>query len=443
MACLRRFSVISAQSIRRQYTHSLAALTLSSVRIGSLPARSLFGTTPRFHISLACPSLLGTASNADTSYDTAARVDVVLPTPLSPGCDQLRALIAEARVRPLRSFPSASWSWRKPNEKGEWLCRGCGEFLHTDAFHRRAASKVAVGGRICHNVDSRCKKCRQTAALTYYRTLRGNVSHLVAGARYRSKKKQFPESTLTAHDILDMLWNHQGRCAYSGVALEILRPNSHWRMSLERIDNWKGYSRENCLLVAAEFNTADFSRAQGVILNEVSGTAQWSAEKVQSVFHIRCLNVDLIQLEEDIRQARFPIRKPCVRTSQHRLSNPAGQWLCPKCGSYKFDSMPIRQTVTASVLIARIAQGKASENAVRRSEDMHWFCFTTHEISPSHVDRPLNWNLTTFCTCSWTSAVVVSTATFRYSINRCMLIGACLWSASIIRLAILRTMWLS
>ncbi|CAE8598900.1 unnamed protein product, partial [Polarella glacialis] len=144
---------------------------------------------------------------------------------------------------------------------------------------------------------------------------------------------------MTFADILDMVVEQEGRCAYSGVAMEMLMPNSHWRMSLERRTNTEGYSRNNCALIAAEFNTSDYSRHPGVDLAEVGGTAQWSEAKFRSVFELRLFAMDLCQLAKDIRDAR--IKQPSSRlpvTSWPRSPNAAGEWSCCSCGLQKYPS---------------------------------------------------------------------------------------------------------
>ena len=53
-------------------------------------------------------------------------------------------------------------------------------------------------------------------------------------------------------------------------------------MSIERLDNSIGYTIQNCVLVAIEFNTGDWSRNNAV--TKVFGTAQWSREKVEHIW---------------------------------------------------------------------------------------------------------------------------------------------------------------
>jgi len=87
---------------------------------------------------------------------------------------------------------------------------------------------------------------------------------------------------LDLQQVLHMLEQQGGCCYYSGVPLEYKRPHSDWRMSLERLDNSLGYTPENCVLIAIEFNTSDQSRNKAT--TEVFGTAQWSREKVEHIW---------------------------------------------------------------------------------------------------------------------------------------------------------------
>merc|ERR1712190_380295 len=113
------------------------------------------------------------------------------------------------------------------------------------------------------------------------RTLRGSAQLLIQHARSRAKSRGH-NCTLTFEDVLDMLEAQGGRCYYSGVPIEWRLPNSQWRMSLERVDNDLGYEKANCVLIAAEFNTPDYSRNKAV--HKVYGTAQWSRNKVEQVW---------------------------------------------------------------------------------------------------------------------------------------------------------------
>ena len=209
----------------------------------------------------------------------------------------LAELAAEARHVPLRSYPSCPRCIRRPNQLGEIPCNGCGRYLEPDAFGKG---------------QSRCKSCGRSAWMHRSFTLRGTLLRMAAGSKSRSVKKGIGHH-LDLHDLLDMLLEQEGRCGYSGVALEILRPCAHWRISLERRDNLEGYVRDNCVFVANEFNSSDFSRCRGVREQDVRGTAQWSAQKVDFVSNLGGFSVDVQRLHADVSLA---LERPRLSSAQ-------------------------------------------------------------------------------------------------------------------------------
>ena len=178
----------------------------------------------------------------------------------------LADIVHEARrARPVAGIRGRS-PRRRANENGEMPCNSCGQYYPTELF----ATNTSL-----------CKACRSLRSLEYYRTLRGNASRLVSSAQERSRKKGL-SCSLRRDDVYEMLLQQDGRCHYSNVSMEIIFPHSNWHMSLERLNNSAGYDRQNCVLIAAEFNSSDYSRAKGVNFEDVHGTAQWSVNKCSS-----------------------------------------------------------------------------------------------------------------------------------------------------------------
>ena len=233
---------------------------------------------------------------------------------------RLADLVSEAKNARAKACPDAAVRGlpRRANQWGELPCTRCGEYLSPNLFATRS---------------SRCKNCLASKVREYHRTLRGNANLLVNSARQRSRRKGWSceSCNIRMEHVLEMLLQQEGRCAYSGVPMEILRPNSNWRMSLERLDNSTAYCQRNCVLVAAEFNSPDFTRRPGVKLEYVRGSSQWSAEKVaflrqatRSIVHVETLKRDVATAHQKrLQSASNPQYYWTLRGKSKGLANSA------------------------------------------------------------------------------------------------------------------------
>ncbi|KAG5187020.1 hypothetical protein JKP88DRAFT_179185, partial [Tribonema minus] len=59
---------------------------------------------------------------------------------------------------------------------------------------------------------------------------------------------------VTFEDVVNIYKEQCGGCSYSGIPLTA---KGDWKVSLERRDVFVGYTRQNCCLVAAEFQGID------------------------------------------------------------------------------------------------------------------------------------------------------------------------------------------
>lgn len=236
----------------------------------------------------------------------------------------LAEAIKEARGSDRRGGSTNIRARRQVTAARDLSCSSCGLHKPRDAFYRKGSSS--------HGVASQCMDCARAYRHYYYRTLRGNVRRLLSSARQRAKLRNH-ECVLTLDDILDMLWAQHGRCYYSNVPMEFLLPLSHWRMSLERLDNAAGYYHNNVVLIAGEFNTSDYSRNSPSA--DVHGPAQWTKQKVNDVFTLRASNVDIIALRTEIQEARGRARFQGSRTRRRPVVNDVGAVLCKGCGDWK------------------------------------------------------------------------------------------------------------
>ena len=197
--------------------------------------------------------------------------------------DQLRQLVEEARQ------PRRIGRPKKTVETGKSLCFKCSIEGVVNDFYP-TADRVP---------SSFCKSCKlQSAAISSARLLRRTASLLIYNARQRSRAKG-NSFDLDMDFILDLILKQQALCAYSRVDLELATPKSHWRISLERLNNNQGYARENVALIAMEFNSAVRMSSRAL----VSGSAQWSKQKFERLPIERGFNVDLNNLEKDIQTA--------------------------------------------------------------------------------------------------------------------------------------------
>jgi len=188
------------------------------------------------------------------------------------------------------------------------LCRTCNTFKPPGEFYKLA---TAVDGLRRH-----CKVCEGADRLAYRSTLRGSVKKMMANTQGRARRRK-RRCELTFDDIVDMLVEQGGYCAYSGVPLS-LKPHTHWRMSLECMDNDRDYDRANCLLVAAEFNTGDIRGRQ-----TSDGTALWSRDKVLRVLQLRAAAVDASSLDRLVGEARWATCSPLHRRFARILKDAA------------------------------------------------------------------------------------------------------------------------
>lgn len=201
--------------------------------------------------------------------------------------DQLRQLVEEARQPRRTGRPIATVeTGKRPFFKGG--IEGVVDDVLTDGV-------------------SLCKSYELQSGATSSAMLRRTASQIASNARQRSRTKG-KNFDLDMDFILDLILKQQALCAYSGLDLELATPNSHWRISLERLDNNQGYVRENVALIAMEFNSMVHMSSRAL----VSGSAQWSKHKFVRLPVERGFNVDLNNLEKDIHTAA---KKAYVRTS--------------------------------------------------------------------------------------------------------------------------------
>ena len=117
--------------------------------------------------------------------------------------------------------------------------------------------------------------------------LRIKLHQLVSNAVINTKRRIAKDTkakkidmtmTLTFEELLAQYEKQEGKCAYSGILMNI-QSKSDWMMSLERANTQLGYRLSNIVLICLEFNTLDLSALSDD--PDSAGSCAWSKEKFQ------------------------------------------------------------------------------------------------------------------------------------------------------------------
>lgn len=104
------------------------------------------------------------------------------------------------------------------------------------------------------------------------------VASLYRNTEKNAKRREI-KFDLTRADLVEMLSESQGVCAVSGIKLrldEVKQKNVRrpWAPSIDRIDSFAGYSRENCRIVCVAANIAMGQWGEEILLALAKGIAK-------------------------------------------------------------------------------------------------------------------------------------------------------------------------
>jgi len=104
-----------------------------------------------------------------------------------------------------------------------------------------------------------CKKCKinekKTSISVYLnRILTSAKSSAKRRDNMKSRNDDSADFNLTIEHIIDKIKFQHGKCYYSGIPFS-LTSSENWPISIERINNKKGYTNKNTILICLEFNT--------------------------------------------------------------------------------------------------------------------------------------------------------------------------------------------
>ncbi|CAE7209277.1 pmpB [Symbiodinium sp. CCMP2456] len=234
----------------------------------------------------------------------------------------------------------------------------------------------------------------------YRSTLRG-WSTIVAAAACRRDREKGRQSNIDMHHLLDLVLEQGGLCAYSGIPMELLKPNSHWRASIERIDTNQGYRRGNCCLIAAEFNSAVHNASHEA--GTSSGSAQWSKQKVGEVARIRTEDMPPQLLQEAIAVAKLrPGSGGKPAFAGDRGPDAERKWRCTRCELWKHEEQFYKQASRINVVkpLAWCKQCYLDSQSIRRKtlrgHGMHLLSVARHRAAAKaaawHGTFKLDWD---------------------------------------------------
>lgn len=157
-------------------------------------------------------------------------------------------------------------------EKNEKLCHRCGKIKNlTDDFTQSGLKNHS------------CKDCVSIYQKRMKHTLSGRLRTLWYSSWHNTKSRQSKSTvskrgdlthTLTRDELLCMWKYQQGRCYYSNYPMNM---TGDYQVSLERINNKLGYTKENCVLICLEFNVGGHEIYN---LEEATNSYSWNKEKV-------------------------------------------------------------------------------------------------------------------------------------------------------------------
>lgn len=189
-------------------------------------------------------------------------------------------------------------------------CRTCSEVRPTSQMEKRKRAD----GSLAYD---RCHECLRKKNQIYKKTERGYLVKLIQGSRNSSVRRaavrKIPAAhTLTVHHVIQKLNAQNRRCAISGIPMKTARECS-WQLSIERVDDTKDYSDENCTLICLEFQSG----------------SQWTKQKFIHAFtHTDTVDHDVVG-EASILE--FITAEPFRNKRQKKIMDKIRHYKCYGC----------------------------------------------------------------------------------------------------------------
>jgi len=134
-------------------------------------------------------------------------------------------------------------------------CRKCKQSLNVSEFNLRSGPQAEKEGR-AGQPYGQCKSCKRKAKV---KETDGDLAHalraLLWGGGTRDRKVH-SRKELVPEDLYEIYTRQRGRCALTGFELTAIRGKGRIQtnVSLDRIDNDLGYTKDNIQLTCAKAN---------------------------------------------------------------------------------------------------------------------------------------------------------------------------------------------
>lgn len=197
------------------------------------------------------------------------------------------------------------------------VCSDCKKKLHIDEFANDSERKYGK-----HSI---CKKCKNKRRYKNRNTFNGYLSKLLSHAKQHSKnmgkkgRTCAAEFNITLEYLKELYKSQKGRCYYSNMKMS-LKTCSNWQLSLERLDNNKGYVIGNVVFICLELNTS----------------VQWSKDKINDIKKL--INQPFEHLDKEI----FTSKPSRISTNKKQLTKEIDgiKYIkCNQCDEYKTEDM--------------------------------------------------------------------------------------------------------
>jgi hypothetical protein len=265
--------------------------------------------------------------------------------------------------------------------KGKAVCKPC-RASHYKVIHRakiaaRPPKVVLIVTHkpciICHKVlplahfvkkRNQCKRCKSNAEYQRNKSF-DNFMRMLWNSTKGSNVKRVKGGRDLKHTLtlaqLTAKWHAQdGKCYLTGMPM-IAEPHSHFKCSVERIDNDVGYTDENTVLVCHEVNTA----------------MQWNEEKVERFFGNHTYGP--INFDKDLFYGARKTNAGIL--TQNWSVNADNTVLCHKCG------------ITQDRSQFRVQLSQGCRACVRKSRETWKCCIDTMLCSARNNKRGLQCTL--------------------------------------------------